>query len=711
MKRSRKQDEEKPIVHLTRACNGVSWDLWNTHDGPLSLSKDQILKGRALASHMNSLISVKVVALRAFSIRSQQSVCCSLGRDIVFDVIPQAALTKELTALVLTQGIAPGRYLRLGFVDPEDPELSLGMRTHELFGASVAEMMDRRYDIKHHWPLFSHALTLYYESSSAGDLPREQEIIESGGLLDHSSQQHLKLHNVQLEGEDHSRYCQWMYSSQPALRVPRVCSNAIHVVQEETEDEIDIETTDSSDGTITHQEFAEDWCSYGHYNFGESCPEPDPVVQKIFEFNSAPSVLTDTQMGAEYSVKLVGDVDFDYLISYCTKADVMGKGGLPHRSSWGSVNPVLLMNDSCLVQEKKPTYVITSRANLSQVNSDKELCYNEVFLPGRPVSRLNLDIDLKCCAVHHKHLSVNGDEQSTFKLGRLIAISLISAITDVLNSMRSSLHSPLHYEDVGKVAVYVRKSNKLKLSLRMLWYLPVELCSLSGINAYHSLVKKLACRSLCYELLSYPITNNPMLSMCSMCNIVQTRATVRKTDFGSKSLLISSPKMNRESAVDVGPYSTRKCVRLPNCHKREVHGTGAFKYIATFNKKYPEMHSEGPDAVSVGLSSNRILPDVTSLGPGFDNVICGSEGAPARLSAGAQNSEQVCKAQTALEKQWGVPTRVSKLKSGLSIVRAKHNSKHKCPVHNKVHTSAPLGAFVMHDGLLKYHCFVKKYCN
>ena len=701
MKRSRKQDE-KPIVHLTR-CDGVFWDLWNTHNGTVNVLEDQILRGRALASHMRSLIPVKVVAVRAFSIRSQRSHSCSLGGDIMFDVVPQAALTKELTALVLTQGISPARYLQFGFVDPEDTELSLGLKTHELFGASVAEMMNRRYDIKHHWPLFSRALTIYYQNPAAGDLPMEQEMIGSGGLLDHSSMQHSKLHNVQLEGEDHRRYCEWQYS-----RIAHgVSSNTIHVAQDETVEGIDADTTDSVNGTSTHQEeFAgeDDCCSYGHTDSGESCPELDHVVQKVIEFNSSPSVLTDTQIGAEYRVKLMGDVDFDYLISYCTRADVMGRGGLPHRNMWGTVNPVLIMDDNLLAQEKKPTYLVTSRANLSQLVHPRDgVFYNEVFLPGRPVSRLNLDIDLKCCSVHHKHLSVKGNEESKFKLGRLIAISLISAITEVLNSMCPPRQ--LNYQDVGKVAVYTRESRKIKLSLRMLWYLPVELCSLNGINAYQSLLKKLSCRALRYELLSYPITDNPTLSTCSMCNIVQTRANVRNIDFGSESLLVSSAKMIRESAVDVGPYSTRKCVRLPNCCKREVHGTAAFKYVATFNTKYPDTHSESPVSVSTGLSSNRILPDVTSLGSGFDNVICGSDGVPAMLSTVAHNTERVRQVQIALEKQWRVPTRVSRLSSGMSIVRATQSSKSKCPVHDKVHTSAPLGAFVMHNGMVKYHCF------
>ena len=662
--------------------------------------------GRALAYHMSSLISVRVVAARGFSIRSQQSVCCSPAGDIVLDTVPRAALTEELLALVSAQGVAPAAYLRVGFVDPDESELSLGARAYELFGISVSEMMKKHYDIKHHWPLFNRALTIYYRDSSAGDLPTEQEMTGPGGLLHYSSKQHCELHGVQLRGDDHTRYREWKYSCR---RGPGVHGESCGSREVETGYGTDVETAGPVDKTSagSREQLVEARRSYVHSELCGPGPEPDPAVRRVVEFNSAPSVLTDTQTGAEFRVKLAGDLNFDYLVSYCTRAELTGKGGLPHRSSWGSVNPVLLMDDSCLVQDKRPTYVVTSRANLSQLNPDKGLCYNEVFLPGRPVSRLNLDIDLNCCSIHHKHLSAKGDKQSSFKLGRLLAISLISAIADTLNSMCSSTNNPVHYEDVGKVAVYMRESTKLKLSFRTLWYLPVELCSTSGIDAYHSLVKTLALRALCYELLSHPASGSPTLSACGMCNIVQTKATVRKVGFGSESLLVSSSSAARESAVDVGPYSTRKCVRLPNCHKRELRGTAAFEYVATFNARYPEPQCESPGSVSIGLSSNRIMPDVTSLGPGFDNTIC-SEGAPIRPFGGACNSEGVIDAQAALQRRWGVPTTVTRLNSGISVVRATRVSKHKCPIHNKVHEKAPLGAFVMGNGRLKYHCFVKK---
>lgn len=56
---------------------------------------------------------------------------------------------------------------------------------------------------------------------------------------------------------------------------------------------------------------------------------------------------------------------------------------------------------------------------------------------------------------------------------------------------------------VGKIGVYIRVSSA-KLKLRMLWYLPLELCSSEGIEAYRALLNEMKKVSLNYVLLSYP---------------------------------------------------------------------------------------------------------------------------------------------------------------------------------------------------------------
>lgn len=57
---------------------------------------------------------------------------------------------------------------------------------------------------------------------------------------------------------------------------------------------------------------------------------------------------------------------------------------------------------------------------------------------------------------------------------------------------------------VGKIALYMRVSSvKSKLSLRMLWYLPIELCCSKGIEAYRPLLDEMECISqVCATLLS-----------------------------------------------------------------------------------------------------------------------------------------------------------------------------------------------------------------
>ncbi|KAK2813055.1 hypothetical protein Q5P01_000920 [Channa striata] len=57
-------------------------------------------------------------------------------------------------------------------------------------------------------------------------------------------------------------------------------------------------------------------------------------------------------------------------------------------------------------------------------------------------------------------------------------------------------------DSLGKIAVYQRAAvSKPKLSMRLLWYLPTELCSFEGIEAYRPLLEEIEKASLGYTLL------------------------------------------------------------------------------------------------------------------------------------------------------------------------------------------------------------------
>lgn len=126
------------------------------------------------------------------------------------------------------------------------------------------------------------------------------------------------------------------------------------------------------------------------------------------------------------------DVNFDDLVNYCLTHTREPVGALPSLEKWGSINPVLLMED--LVEpatgKKLHRYAVTSRGHLSTISASQDatrlLCYNEVFLPGRPVSRLNLDLDLKCCQKCNTKFATQAE------LSKALTTSLILVIVESL---------------------------------------------------------------------------------------------------------------------------------------------------------------------------------------------------------------------------------------------------------------------------------------
>lgn len=69
----------------------------------------------------------------------------------------------------------------------------------------VSEMLSRKYDIMHQYPLFN--LALYY--SNKVKLEPLKDMIATGGLLDRSVEDHQSL--VLLVGVDHILFSQWNY--------------------------------------------------------------------------------------------------------------------------------------------------------------------------------------------------------------------------------------------------------------------------------------------------------------------------------------------------------------------------------------------------------------------------------------------------------------------------------------------------------------------
>lgn len=63
--------------------------------------------------------------------------------------------------------------------------------------------------------------------------------------------------------------------------------------------------------------------------------------------------------------------------------------------------------------------------------------------------------------------------------------------------------APELMKSVGKVGVNMRTQKvTAKLSFRLLWYLPVDMCSVTGIQVYRTLLETMQRVSLGYALLS-----------------------------------------------------------------------------------------------------------------------------------------------------------------------------------------------------------------
>ncbi|KAK7915595.1 hypothetical protein WMY93_011356 [Mugilogobius chulae] len=640
-------------------CDGECY-LWNKSPESLSLQAGDILSVCMVTSDFGrSKILTARVEVEDFAIQGLDIRHCTIGRDLCFldetRDMGSLATQKDLEEMCMSRGIKCSAFLEhyVGNCD-NDQEFKLGSEVCSLFTETVGEMLFRQYDIKHHYPLFNLAMGIHYSTGTV-EPPTSTDMLAKGGLLDQSVVLHKSVHKVPLQGDDYTSFSKWNY---PDTRLPR------------QSDENPCKPWQPVDTGVEDQ------------HLSSALPHVRNVKSEMFiattmeRFNSLSGTLTDRDTGFPYLFTVfVGNdnVSFDDLVNYCTGSILEPVGSLPPRANWGSINPVLLMEDPLDPRMGKAVhrYVITSRGHLNGIRVDERNsysfpCYNEVFLPGRPVSRLNLDIDLKCCQKCHKKFSERADSSVRLKVCEVMTSSLIAVIVESLLRLAKVKKSELEEmsdfrglrDAVGKIAVYFRvSSNKSKLSLRMLWYLPVELCSFHGIEAYKSLLKELVQVSKHYVLLSYPADS----TSCELCSLGVTLTKCGQKLSGADLLKVRSQGLresNRLSSLDIAPYSCRKSVRLPNCYKED----SPFQYVETFNKgDISDPGMEDPISLAVGLSSNPIRTDVTSLGDRFRNVIVGQgEDIPGcstlqLLEKDKPDESRVKSEARRLMKLWGVP--------------------------------------------------------
>lgn len=734
--------EPSATCYLTRGSSDKEWYAWNTSSEVLVLQKGDSPRTLLVASNFEDTTDVSVRVLRDFTICGMRSSTCRLQREITFqepidDLALSAASQVDLMEMCTSKGVACATFLAQYTHNPVDEELPLGSRVHSLFVTTVGEMLRRKYDIMHHYPLFNRALGLYYSDKGGSDLPGVEEMIAEAGLLDRSVEAHQTLHGIPLVGADHTSFSRWNY---PGSREEREDSK----VREEKEPSVNPDGETPDDRYEVPGDAAEIVTSAAQSGEASACeprcPVPHPrlpaaesddetfTANTLKTFNNHPGALTDRPGAFPYMFKVHTscNLKFDDLVNYCvTRGTRESIGVLPARQEWGSVNPVLLMEDPVDPATGKTVrrYTVTSRGQLSTMvakNPDagdlgRSACYNEVFLPGRPVSRLNLDVDLKCCRKCNEKFAARAERSVKCKVSEALTTSLILVIVESLlrcaKVKASEFESDFSLRElakaVGKIAVYFRVSTaKSKLSLRTLWYLPVELCCCEGIEAYKPLLDEMEKVSLNYVLLSYP-DDGDSCGLCELGDEVKRWERCNKNVRGPRRLRLDpSRAADRRSGIDKAPYSFRKCVRLPNCYKED----SGFEYLATFNTQDIEDPTfEDPLSLSVGLSSNPILVDVTSLGSRFRGVIKAREYAQPLTISGLERAPDQARVKSEarrLASLWGVPVTIRKTASGLFCVQANEKSTtYPCAIHHVVHSTSKLGALVF-AGYTKPKCFV-----
>lgn len=140
---------------------------------------------------------------------------CVAGHDIELQEpladVSLAAADSELVRMCMSKGIKCAAFLEHYVKRADTEELDLGERMHSLFVCATREMLTRKYDIMHHYPLFNRMMSMYYVEKDTTAPPSLQDVIDHGGLLDKSVGEHESLHGLSVTGLDHLAFKRWNY--------------------------------------------------------------------------------------------------------------------------------------------------------------------------------------------------------------------------------------------------------------------------------------------------------------------------------------------------------------------------------------------------------------------------------------------------------------------------------------------------------------------
>ncbi|ARR28867.1 hypothetical protein [Ranid herpesvirus 3] len=235
--------------------------------------------------------------------------------------------------------------------------------------------------------------------------------------------------------------------------------------------------------------------------------------------------------------------------------------GLPE-PPFDSKNLSLLSEDGI---DKRPThYILCDRVGLTKEwkrrsEVGEECCFNEIYVPDRPTTLLVLDIDLQSKAAFTA-LSAPFAEKAL----RCASVGFANA----LNSL--SYTRGLTFRDVGAIHLFHRPDPN-KLSARIVWMLPLELCGELRLGA--SVVNEFARR---LKTTSCPLSQ-VVIRSDKLLGYLDPISSVWEWFGGDR-----NGTQSIECGLDIATLHYKKSVRLPLCDKP---GCGRIIYISSINSK------------------------------------------------------------------------------------------------------------------------------
>ncbi|MGH0189966.1 UNVERIFIED_CONTAM: hypothetical protein FKN15_041101 [Acipenser sinensis] len=414
------------------------------------------------------------------------------------------------------------------------------------------------------------------------------------------------------------------------------------------------------------------------------------------------------------SLLAAGETVFDLLVHYVSvNPEEDGSAlsryksmGLPDRRAWGTVAPVLLMDDS-RKSEKHFSYVVADAPSVFErwkTSPPGSCCWNEVFVESRPVYTLNVDIDMALgegyrCDPNHLGM-VAGD----------FLLCLKRAVASFFNLRHSDDRK------YGPFAVYQRKKAlPAKYSLRVVWKPPLEACfqNICSAKAFVAQLKResLSTKTLRQRVLMTEerdrIFTNPfegdvwMLETSPKTTSRLIRAdgsvvSLPQGSFLSQRLLNDVCRGSLVSVIDAEPYAARKSVRLPLCDKPD--GGGRFEYQGSWNillqdSDTHELYRDGSPTYGLSALPLTLTRTVLSKRP---HVLKHSDVVPAahcatRSSASdpaPPSTERVAEALKKINCTYGRDCFFLKSEiDGSALLVSKETGLH-CMVHSKTHRNA-----------------------